>query len=142
MSAAGGRAAFPLTLPHVAATDDAGSGLGGAGAAVPGATSPRHAPWEAFMTGAQVKALRDALCEAFTPDSLRQMLRTELDRQLDTLAGPRNFQAVVFELIETADREGWSGLLLRGARHANPGSPALTQPPVLSPVHGAFRQAV
>ena len=77
------------------------------------------------MTGAQVKALRDALCEAFTPDSLRQMLRTELDRQLDTLAGPGNFRAVVFELIEAADREGWSGLLLRGARHANPGSPAL-----------------
>jgi hypothetical protein len=91
------------------------------------------------MTGAQVKALRDALCEAFTPDSLRQMLRTELDRQLDTLAGPGNFRAVVFELIETADREGWSGLLLSGARHANPDSPALKK---LLAEHPELAQAI
>jgi len=90
------------------------------------------------MTGAQVKALRDALCEAFTPETLRQMLRTELDRNLDTLVGPADFRAVVFTLIETAEREGWSGDLVRGARRANPKNLALTR---FSAEHPAGLQA-
>jgi Effector-associated domain 1 len=77
------------------------------------------------MTGAQVRALRDALCEAFTPETLRQMLRTELDRRLEVLTPPGDFQAVVFDLIEAADREGWAEDLVRGARRANPNNPAL-----------------
>jgi Effector-associated domain 1 len=79
------------------------------------------------MDGRMMGEICDALVGAFTPDTLRQMVRFRLNRQLDALAKPGNFRVVVFELVETADREGWVNDLLAAAIQANPGNEALQQ---------------
>jgi hypothetical protein len=79
------------------------------------------------MDGRIVGELCDAITDAFTPDTLRQLLRIKLNKQLDALTASGNFRAVVFELVETADREGWVNELVSAALEANPGNTALQQ---------------
>jgi len=79
------------------------------------------------MDGRIVGELCDAITGAFTPDTLRQLVRIKLNRQLDALTASRNFRAVVFELVETADPEGWVNKLVSAALEANPGNTALQQ---------------
>jgi hypothetical protein len=77
------------------------------------------------MNGLQLKALRDALCEAFTLDSLDQMLRFRLNKDRAAIVDKADLNTVVFNLIAVAQREGWLDDLVRAAAEENPGSPAL-----------------
>jgi tetratricopeptide (TPR) repeat protein len=77
------------------------------------------------MTGKQIEALLDALCSAFNQDTLDEMLRLRLDKSRQELAGSGNFRTVVFNVIEAADRGGWSAELIRAAKSYNPGNPSL-----------------
>src|SRR5262245_23120488 len=77
------------------------------------------------MNGRQMEALRDVLCAAFDQDSFGQMLRFRLDKVLSQVAGPGNFNGVVFRVIDTAVREGWLADLITAARRYNPRNPAL-----------------
>ncbi len=63
---------------------------------------------------------------AFTPDSLRQMVLVGLDEHLDHIAGGSTFSAVMFNLIDWAQRTGRLPALLQAAHAAAPLSPELT----------------
>jgi hypothetical protein len=79
------------------------------------------------MTGQELEALRDALCDAFDYNGFREMLRLRLDKSLEHLSAPGRLSTVVFNVIETAEREGWLADLVRAARTANSGNPKLKQ---------------
>jgi hypothetical protein len=53
------------------------------------------------------------------------MLRFKLDRRLDELAAPNNLRATVFELVNTAEAQGWIPQLFDAALAQVPGNPAL-----------------
>jgi hypothetical protein len=80
---------------------------------------------ECILTGKQMEALRDALCDAFDPDAFDQMLRFRLERIRVQLAADGGFRTVVFKVIDVAHREGWVPNLVGAARDSNPGNTAL-----------------
>ncbi|MDF5724368.1 MAG: tetratricopeptide repeat protein [Rhizonema sp. PD37] len=74
----------------------------------------------------QRKNLNDALLDAFPyKSSLEQMLSFELDKNLNTIASDGNLQNIVFNLIQTAEAEGWVKELVRAARNQNLGNQKL-----------------
>ena len=75
--------------------------------------------------GIQLRMLRDALCSAFNPQTLEEMLRFELDQRLDQLAPRGDIKQVAFWIIDKAEREGWLDRLVAAAAQANPGNRAL-----------------
>jgi hypothetical protein len=77
------------------------------------------------MDGRRMKVLCDALCECFDQDSLAQLIRFRLDKDLARLVAPGGFNTVVFGLVEHASREGWVGDLIVAAGEERPGNPAL-----------------
>jgi hypothetical protein len=77
------------------------------------------------LTRKQSKEFWKALRDAFDASQLKRMLRFALDRRLDEIAGPGNFQQVVFELIEDAERAGYTMELLLAARQFQPGNERL-----------------
>lgn len=73
------------------------------------------------LSGQQRKKLQEALIDAFREkSSLEQMLSYELDKNLDAIAGGGNLEVVVFNLIKTADSQGWVENLICAARKSNP----------------------
>ena len=74
----------------------------------------------AELTGKQYEDFWRALCDAYKQNDLEKMLEFRLEKRLDHITGPGNFQDVVFELIDVARREGWHLDLLRAARESNP----------------------
>ncbi len=79
------------------------------------------------MTGEEMGALTNALCAAFDLASFEIMLRTRLNRRLDTVAGEGPMRVVAFKTIDVASREGWGRQLISAACAANPGNPELRQ---------------
>lgn len=78
------------------------------------------------LTKQQRKQFQEALLDAFpSPASLRQMVRFELDKNLDSIAMGRNLGEITFNLIDTSQTEGWTADLIKAAREANPGNPTL-----------------
>ena len=67
------------------------------------------------LTGAQFQELTEALLDAFDRATLTFMLRARLDKDLDHLVGPGSLQTVIFEVVRTAEREGWVYALAREA---------------------------
>lgn len=71
----------------------------------------------------QRKKLQLALLDAFpNKSSLQQMFSFELDKNLDTLADEGNLQDIVFQIIQTAESQGWVENLIRAARRSNNGN--------------------
>ena len=77
------------------------------------------------LTGPQREELQEALLSAFTLDTLRRMVRFGLDESLEQIAGPGNLRAVVFDLVDWAQREGRLPDLLQAAHKAAPGNARL-----------------
>ncbi|MBW4599845.1 MAG: GUN4 domain-containing protein [Calothrix sp. FI2-JRJ7] len=75
------------------------------------------------LSGWQLKELQNALIDAF-PDiaSLERMLLFELDKSLRVIAGEGSLEKIVFELIKTANSQGWVKDLIRAACNENPGN--------------------
>jgi Effector-associated domain 1 len=80
------------------------------------------------LSGQQHRKLQNALINAF-PDaaSLRQMLRFELDKNLDEIAREGSLREVVFELIKAACSQGWVEELIRAACNSNPNNSYLRE---------------
>jgi hypothetical protein len=75
------------------------------------------------LFGEQRKRLRDALISAFPErSSLEQLLDFELDKKLNTITSDSNLQTVVYQLIQTAESQGWVVKLVSAARQVNPGN--------------------
>ena len=102
-----------------------------------------------ILTGNKHKELTQALVDAFpTKEALSQMLKFQLDKNLNNIVSESNLKGMVFELIQTAKAQGWLEKLLLGAKKENPDNPHLknitlgsaskadhgtSQPPALTP---------
>ena len=58
------------------------------------------------LTGRQVAQIIDALLAAYSKDSLRELVRVELDATLESIAGGDNLRVVVFNLVSWAEQHG------------------------------------
>ncbi|WP_414621421.1 effector-associated domain EAD1-containing protein [Calothrix sp. CCY 0018] len=75
------------------------------------------------LSGEQRKKLRQGLLSAYPSiRKLKIMVHDELNHNLDAIAGGSNLQEVVFNLIITAEAEGWLQDLVSGAIESNPGN--------------------
>ncbi|MDJ0719498.1 MAG: effector-associated domain EAD1-containing protein [Prochloraceae cyanobacterium] len=78
------------------------------------------------LSGQQRKKLQEALINAFpTKSLLEQMLSYELNKNLDEIAGGKDLQEIVFNLITKTEAEGWIEDLVYAARKTNPGNSKL-----------------
>ncbi len=92
----------------------------------PAPPQPPKLRWGAKLTGPELKVLAEALLSAFpTREALAQLLRFELDKRLDDIAAGTNLRATVFELLTTAEAEGWVLQLFEAALLQVPGNPEL-----------------
>jgi len=78
------------------------------------------------LTGAQFGAFQAALLSTFTMETLSNMVRVHLNENLGAIAGGSNLSAVIFNLIDWAQRTGHLSDLIRGALAAAPKNPDLT----------------
>ena len=75
------------------------------------------------LTGRQIQQIRDALLDAYpTADSLRMMVRIELEQELAAIAGGENQRVLVFNLVSWAERNGCVQELIAGAYEEMPGN--------------------
>ena len=79
------------------------------------------------LTGQQLRALRNALVDAFNSATFEQMLRFELNKKVENIAGSGPLNSVAFKVIDAAEMEGWTLELVRAARMTNPGNAGLHQ---------------
>lgn len=78
------------------------------------------------LTGSQYQQLRDALVDAFPlEDRLTQVLKFRIDKDFYRFKRGSDYDAVVFNLIQDAQAQGWLDKLVASARESNPGSPKL-----------------
>jgi hypothetical protein len=78
------------------------------------------------LTGSQMEQLRDAMCAAFDQASLKQMVRFRLAKDLQHLVNAsRPMHELVFDLIDAADRQGWTDQLVTAAHQFVPGNDQL-----------------
>lgn len=78
------------------------------------------------LTPMEEEKLNQVLLGAFDIDSFERMLRFKLGKTLDHFVSPNEgFRTVVFEIVKSANREGWLNDLIEGAAAANSGNTAL-----------------
>lgn len=71
--------------------------------------------------------LNEALKKAFNPAGFDLMLDQRVDKKRYNIVADDEFPIIVHEVIEAADREGWTANLIRGALEANPNNPQLLE---------------
>jgi hypothetical protein len=69
--------------------------------------------------------LARALLDAFSPEDLSEVVRARLGRNIEALSLGTSFTRTVFDLIQTAEIEGWLLDLVAQAHHARPRNPEL-----------------
>jgi hypothetical protein len=69
------------------------------------------------------RQFQGALLSAFNRESLTQMARQEMNVNLDIVAGGSNLGAIVFNLIDWAQRTGRLGELIAATARSNGGNP-------------------
>lgn len=79
------------------------------------------------LNSQQKEKLREALGEAFTPDSFDLMLDQRLDKKRYDIVANGTVPKIIHEVVEAAERQGWTADLIRGALEANPGNPQLVE---------------
>src|SRR6266853_5857563 len=77
------------------------------------------------LSPAEFNQVFEALRVAYNAVGLRQMLRTRLGKRLDEISLGGDFKESVFELLEAAEREGYTQQLVVAARQSNPGNEQL-----------------
>lgn len=65
-----------------------------------------------YLTGKEAKELHAALRSAFSPGSLKQMVRFELGESLEDISLARNFSEITLDLIEWAEQQGLTQKLI------------------------------
>jgi hypothetical protein len=82
--------------------------------------------WDKKLSGAEIRDLTGALVDAFpTRASLAQMLRFELDTNLDEIAAAGNIRDAAFSLVTTAEAQGFIPQLFAAALAQAPRNAAL-----------------
>jgi hypothetical protein len=90
------------------------------------APSPPAVSWEGRLSGADIKDLTGALLDAFpTRADLAEMVLFDLDMNLDEIAGAGNLRDAAFQLVRTAEAQGFIPRLFASALAERPGNAAL-----------------
>jgi formylglycine-generating enzyme required for sulfatase activity len=79
----------------------------------------------ARLNGKQIGDLQQALLDAFSLDELDRLLKNRLDRERPDLSLKTTRPAIVQDVIEAAERQGWTANLVRAAAEERPGLPEL-----------------
>ena len=79
------------------------------------------------LTGPQHQQIQDALLSAFDAASLRQLVKFELDEDLDQITPPGDLTQRAYHLVAWADQQGRVPALIAGARKQNPGNADLQE---------------
>jgi len=74
----------------------------------------------AKLTGPQAKQLQEAILDAFDREELKELLLLRLDKKLDRIAPGATLDATVLDVIQKAEREGWTADLLRAVAAERP----------------------
>ena len=69
----------------------------------------------------------NAFAAAFTPEDLSEFLLFRLERRLDSITRPGDLRAMVFDIIRTADAQGWLTDLIAKAHESRPKDAALAE---------------
>jgi hypothetical protein len=78
-----------------------------------------------MMPGVQFEEVWKAFNTGYTRKSLEQMLRTRLTIELEHIVGDGPVKDMVFDLLGTAEKEGWTVDLIREGYQFNPRNPEL-----------------
>lgn len=73
-----------------------------------------------MLNGKQHEQIYEALRQAFTEDSLKLLIRHELNSDPSSVAGGSDFNARVYHLVDWAERQQRIDDLIRGAQKQNP----------------------
>lgn len=82
-------------------------------------------PMMTRLSGQQKEQLQQAIVDAFDQEELKELLDFRLDLKLDHIAPGAGFDTVVFDVIQKAEREGWTADLLRAIAAKRPNRPDL-----------------
>ncbi|MCG8348329.1 MAG: effector-associated domain EAD1-containing protein, partial [Chloroflexales bacterium] len=92
------------------------------------------------LNGQQFEQLQQALESAFPDyDDLARMVRIKLEKDLEHIVKRDALSKVVFQLIKTAEAQGWMEELIRGARAAVPGNEKLR---AFAEAYAAYQKAL
>jgi hypothetical protein len=78
-----------------------------------------------MMPGVQFEEVWKAFYTGYTKKSLEQMLRTRLTVDLDDIVADGPMKDMAFDLLSTAEREGWTTDLIREGYQFNPRNAAI-----------------
>ena len=79
-----------------------------------------------MLAGRQYERICTALCDAYTLDDLRQLVRYELNERLDKIVATNNpLNKVVFDLLDWAEANDAVAPLLAAAAKGRPNDAAL-----------------
>ncbi|NCA70665.1 MAG: serine protease [Sphingobacteriia bacterium] len=77
------------------------------------------------LTGHQIRSYVNALKAAFMPERFDELLLGRLDRYRHDISMKANFESILFDVVDAANRYGWALQLLDAARASNPDNPQL-----------------
>ncbi len=81
-----------------------------------------------MLTGNLLKSFHQTLLRTFTSEEFRDLLESRMGLPLNLLVPPSSGRETqVFEVIQTAERAGWTGDLVRAAYEARPDDQALAR---------------
>jgi len=75
------------------------------------------------LSGEQSEQLANTILSAYSPGALSQILFYGLDRHFNQLVSPGPLRQQVFELVTTAEQEGWTSELISTLRAGRPSRP-------------------
>jgi hypothetical protein len=74
-----------------------------------------------MLTADQMRELHQALLLSFNPDEFRWLLESRLGVRLDRISAAPDMSTQMYEVIQTAERAGWTADLVRAAYLSRPG---------------------
>jgi hypothetical protein len=78
------------------------------------------------LTGAEIGELSGVLRGAFTPSALERLMEFRLEKQFADYAPINgNYQDAAFNILKSANQQGWIANLVDAARSENPGNPSV-----------------
>lgn len=78
-----------------------------------------------YLSGPQIRSYVEALSTAFVPPRFAQLLLGRLDKQVFMISMAQDYTSILYDVVDTANREGWALRLLDAARASNPNNPQL-----------------
>jgi hypothetical protein len=79
------------------------------------------------LSGAEFNQLWAAMRDAYKRSTLEQMLYVRLEKRLDEISLGEDFKEIVYQLLQDAERNGYTMQLLAAARESNPGNSMLLE---------------